>query len=262
MVDVQRRVESSYRVTARPHAGLGADADGVNLTVLGGCSLTEDGFEVALPLGSMRLLAVLALQSRRAMPRGELAGTLWPRSANEHAQSSLRSALARLRTSTAQRAVHASLLDVALTTDVTIDLAESEDLARTAIDPDTPDPPPAVITAAVATFSQELLPGWYDDWVTLEAERWRQLRLHTLEILSGRLTTAGRLPEAALAAVAATQADPLRESARAALIRVHLAEGNQSEAVREFTRYRALLFEAMRLEPTPALFSLVQSEAR
>jgi DNA-binding SARP family transcriptional activator len=36
------------------------------------------------------------------------------------------------------------------------------------------------------------------------------------------------------------RADPLRESAHGALIAVHLAEGNQSDALREFERYRAL----------------------
>jgi SARP family transcriptional regulator, regulator of embCAB operon len=54
------------------------------------------------------------------------------------------------------------------------------------------------------------------------------------------------------------RAEPLRESARAALIQAHLAEGNQSEAVREFTRYRRLLDAELGLAPTPRLHRLLQ----
>ena len=59
------------------------------------------------------------------------------------------------------------------------------------------------------------------------------------------------------AACAAVRADPLRESARASLIQVHLAEGNQSEAVREFARYQALLHADLGLESTPRLRDLI-----
>ena len=89
-------------------------------------------------------------------------------------------------------------------------------------------------------------------------EGWRQLRLHALEALAARLTAAGRWGEAAGAAGAAVRAEPLRESAHAALIQVHLAEGNQSEAVREFARYRALLRAELGLDPTPRLGHLLQ----
>jgi hypothetical protein len=79
--------------------------------------------------------------------------------------------------------------------------------------------------AAVPVLSADLLPDWYDDWVLLEAEDWRRLRLHALEALAGRLIALGRWGEAANAAGAAVRAEPLRESARAALIQAHLAVG-------------------------------------
>jgi DNA-binding SARP family transcriptional activator len=112
--------------------------------------------------------------------------------------------------------------------------------------------------AAIVILSGDLLPGWYDDWVLVEAEDWRQLRLHALEMLAGRLTAVGCWGQAADAARAAVRAEPLRESAHAALIGVHLAEGNQSEAVRQFTLYRELLHAELGLEPTPRLRCLVQ----
>jgi SARP family transcriptional regulator, regulator of embCAB operon len=60
-------------------------------------------------------------------------------------------------------------------------------------------------------------------------------------------------------ALAAVGADPLRESAHAALIKVHLAEHNQSEALREFKRYYDLLRAELDIEPTAQLRRLVQS---
>jgi SARP family transcriptional regulator, regulator of embCAB operon len=116
--------------------------------------------------------------------------------------------------------------------------------------------------ATIAALSVDLLPDWYDDWVLLEAEDWRQLRVHALEALAARLTASGRWGEAARAASAAVRVEPLRESAHAALIQVHLAEGNQSEAVRQFAHYRALLHAELRLEPTARLHQLMEGLQR
>jgi len=54
--------------------------------------------------------------------------------------------------------------------------------------------------------------------------------------------------------------DPLRESARAAVIRVHIAEGNQSNAVEEFERYRSQLNAELGLEPTSRLSQLLKPD--
>jgi SARP family transcriptional regulator, regulator of embCAB operon len=91
----------------------------------------------------------------------------------------------------------------------------------------------------------------------IQAENWRQLRLHALEAVAGVLAGAERFGEAVGAARAAVDADPLRESPRAALIAVHMREGNQSEALREFERYRARLGAAFGLEPTGRLRALL-----
>ena len=70
---------------------------------------------------------------------------------------------------------------------------------------------------------------------------------------------AGRWGEAAGAARAAVRGEPLRETSHAALIRVFLAEGNVSEAAREFASYRALLHDELGFEPTPRLCRLIQN---
>jgi SARP family transcriptional regulator, regulator of embCAB operon len=227
------------------------------VSVLGGFHLWWSGsVQVGVPRASQRLLAFLALHGG-VVNRAAVAGTLWPDATERHAYSNLRSALARLER-TCRKALQASKLEVGLAEGVTVDLRYAQALARRLLDPIVTPGQPDLGAAAVVALSGDLLPGWYDDWVLIEAEDWRQLRLHALEALARRLTAAGRWGEAADAAGAAVRAEPLRESARVALIQVHLAEGNQSEALREFARYRALLHAELGLAPTARLRRLVE----
>ena len=225
--------------------------------VLGGFSLFWGDSVLRVPRASQRLLAFLALQ-RRMVKRAAIAGTLWPEASESRASANLRSALARLQ-GTARKALAADKLELGLAEGIVIDVRDAQGLARRLLDPAVTPDRAELGMAAVPALSADLLPDWYDDWVLLEAEDWRQLRLHALEALAVRLIALGRWGEAANAASAAVRAEPLRESARAALIQAHLAEGNQSEAVREFTRYRTLLDAELGLAPTPRLHELLTS---
>ena len=155
------------------------------------------------------------------------------------------------------QALQTTASQAGLSPSVTIDLRTSKALAHRLLDPAISSHNADVNAAAQSCLSCDLLPDWYDDWVLVEAEDWRQLRLHALESLARRLVVLGRTGEAISAAGAAVNAEPLRESARVTLICVHLAEGNQSEALGEFSRYRDLLHHELGLEPTGAMSSLV-----
>jgi len=245
--DLDRAV--SWATEADPHPEF-------DLTVLGGFRLRSGTGDVGVPRGSQRLLAFLVLRGGM-VKRAAVAGALWPEAAERHAYSNLRAAIARLN-GTGRKAVAASKLELGLAEGVTVDFHHAQPLARRLLDPAATPAPSDLSLAAVAALSADLLPDWYDDWVLAEAEDWRQLRLHGLEVLARHLTNAGRWGEAAGAARAAVRAEPLRESGHAALIQVHLAEGNQSEAVWEFARYRTLLRAELGLEPTPRLCELVR----
>jgi SARP family transcriptional regulator, regulator of embCAB operon len=224
--------------------------------VLGGFALSRDGDALRIPRAPQRVLAFLALQGGM-VNRAAVAGRLWPDASESHAYSNLRSVLTRLH-GTARKAVATGKLELGLAEDVLVDLRHSAGLARRLLDPTVTPDRSELGMAAIPALSADLLPDWYDDWVLVEGEDWRQLRLHALEALAGRLIALGRCGEAAGAAGAAVRAEPLRESARAALIQAHLAEGNQSEAVREYVRYRALLDAELGLAPTARLRELVQ----
>jgi len=229
--------------------------DGLHVSLLGTFRLSVGAVPVTLPVGSQHLLAFLALRER-AVTRSAIAGTLWPEVSEAHALASLRSALSRLD-EVARRAVHSRSVELALAPTVAVDIRAARALAHRLLDL-APLRDGDLAPEAISALSGDLLPDWYDDWAVLEAEEWRQLRLHALESLGSRLLHDGRFGDAAGAALAAMRTEPLRESAQVLLIRIHLAEGNQSEALAAFDRYATLLEAELGLSPTPLLRSLVR----
>jgi len=228
---------------------------GLRISLLGAFGLSDGRVDIAIAEGPQRLLAFLALR-RRPVRRTLAAGALWPEASEEHAGSSLRSTLARLdEGARAALVVTASQLTIA--DRITVDLWESEALARRLAGPHDSLTIDRSSSAEVDALSAALLPDWYEDWVVVEAESWRLQRLHALEALAEDLRAEGSFGQASAAAQAAIDADPLRESPRAALMRVHMAEGNVSDALREFARYRDLLERELGLEPTPRLQALL-----
>lgn len=193
-----------------------------------------------------RLLAVLAL--RGAMTRAEIRGTLWPALDEREAASRLRTALwrmARLRGVLIQE--ERGLLRLA--PEVRVDVSEMLLAASSVGSGRTAEAP--------GRFAADLLPGWDEDWLVVDRERVRQTRLHALEQLSGSLLAQGDYGPALDAALTCLDADPLRESAHRAVIRVHLAEGNLAAALAQYHRCAGILREELGLQPTRRLTELL-----
>ncbi|MEU4325473.1 AfsR/SARP family transcriptional regulator [Nonomuraea dietziae] len=235
-------MESSYRSPLR-------------VDLLGGFRLQAGDDQVTLPSGSERLLAFVAL-CRQSVPRNLIAGTLWPEASERRAYASLRSALARLN-GAGRRMLDVGVTEIRLSPDTDVDIDHARSLALRILDRTAPTPDEDLSPSTVSVLSSGLLPGWYDDWVLATAEEWHEQRLHALEALAADFVRARRHADAVAAASAALHAEPLRESACAALIQAHLAEGNQVEALRHFTRYAQRLQCELGLRPTPRLRELV-----
>ena len=197
-----------------------------------------------------------ALSRRPA--RSAVAGALWPDASDALAHSSLRSALWRLHKA-APGLVDVSGGALALAGGVRVDVRELTSWARSALDPRTDVD--GVLPLDVGP-SGDLLPGWYDDWVLLEREGLRQLRMHAFEALADKLSRAGRYGEAVQAAHTAIRAEPLRETAHRALVRTHLAEGNVTEAFRAYETFRTFLLRELGVAPTATMQALVSSVRR
>jgi DNA-binding SARP family transcriptional activator len=238
-----------------------SSAEFIDIQVLGGFAVSVDGRPVTgLPVGSQRLLVFLALHDR-AVSRAAIAAAMWPNTSSEHAGVSLRSALARLDR-LGRQVIVAESATLALTDIVHVDYVEARALARRLLDSDKPIFDGDLASDAIATLSRELLPDWFDGWIIAESEEWRHLRASAGEALAYRLLAAGRFADAGSAARAAIRVDPLRETPYSTLVRIHLADGNQSDALQVFETYRGVLRDALDLEPTEQLSGLVSGLQR
>ena len=215
------------------------------LSLLGGFRLVTPFGPAAVGTAGQRLLALLALEARPAS-RSVIVGRLWPDLPQKRALANLRSVVWRL-----PRPDSGPLLEVAgpamLTLgSVAVDHRRMVHEIRSILHEAS-----ASTQLNMPDLTTELLPGWDYDWVVLERERLRQLRLHALEALCAQYSRRGAYHDAIEAGMLAVDIEPLRESAHRILIAAHLAEGNLFEAVHQYRRLRHLLRSELGTEPSP-----------
>jgi DNA-binding SARP family transcriptional activator len=227
----------------------------LRLMLLGGFTLLGGTHEIELPMSAQRLVAFLALRER-GLSRTYLGGALWPDCSSERSLADLRTALWRANHSHTP-IVMAAGIRLSLRSEVQVDVRALMELGRSTSDRALGSVAARLVGLSWFELSLDLLPDWYDDWLLDDRERVRHLRLHALELLTAELSSSGRHVQAIQAALAAVRIEPLRETSHAALIRAHLAEGNRSEAVRQFDRCRELLFHELGVEPSESTSSLM-----
>ena len=224
-----------------------------SLSLLHGFELVVDGCPVEVPLTSRRVIAFLVVHRRR-LARAFVAGSLWMELDDRRAAAALRTALWRLGPQGAW-IVRCEGQELSLDPHVVVDVDVVGRAARDVLEH--PDRPVPASVLELLRTGGELLVDWYEDWVVFERERVRQLRLHALEELCGRLSAAGRHALAADVGLAAVASEPLRESAHRMLIGAYLREGNAVEALRQYELCRGLLRRELGLAPSAALEQLV-----
>lgn len=216
------------------------------LRLLGQFRLELGTGAVELCRNGQRLLAFMALRGR--VSRTVLAGTLWPEATEEHARGSLRTTLWKLPHGEPPLigcCGDSLLVTPALHVDVHALQQTALDVVEDCNPPFRTQPPLKLLTG------EDLLPGWDEDWVLLERERLRQLRLNALDMLAEALIRQGRTALGMEAGWAGVRAEPLRESAHRAIVSAHLAEGNVSEAVRHYDAFCRLLSKELGVAPSP-----------
>jgi DNA-binding SARP family transcriptional activator len=217
-----------------------------------GFDLQVGARSVAVPHGSQRLLAFLAL-ARQPVTRSRIAGQLWLDLPESRALGNLRSALWRLRL-LPRRVVQVLDNRLALAHEVDVDLNELTLASQRLID--APDRS-ALAHVGDLIAATDVLSGWEDDWLVVDRERFRELRLHALEHAGEALMAMGNLADAALTALAVVAAEPLRESAQRLLIQIYVREGNRAEALRRYREYRKLMAGELDLAPSELMEELV-----
>lgn len=205
-------------------------------------------------MGAQRLLTLLAVNGD--LYRGAAAELLWPDCPPTRAAANLRTALCRGRCDRGHMLISGDGPRLQLARSVVVDLHLSWDKAREIIAglSDLPDD----FEAFISDLAQPLLPESSEEWLTLEQERWNQMRQHALEVLAQQFTAAGRYLPALQTALAAIAVDPMRETAHRIIVEIHLEEGDVASALKRYRQYRTILEREFNVAPSQHMTQLVQ----
>ena len=228
----------------------------LSLTLLGGLQ-ARLGSGPVLRLRARQtsaLLAYLALPSGRLHPRDKLASLLWGHLAQDEARNRLRQALFALRRILGP--VDASCLNVdgdALVlgpAGVEVDVRLFEELVA--------DGSPSSLERAVSLYRGELLqglaaqgphPSAFEEWLSGERERVRELALEALAKLVNVQRVAGS-PERALdSALRILALDPIQEAAHRTVMRLQVQLGRRTAALRQYQACVNSLRRELNVEP-------------
>jgi len=192
---------------------------------------------VRLSLPARRILAFLALLGGGPVARPIAAAGLWPDSPEDVGRANLRRALWNVPPDWIRSEGEDLLLTAAT------DLPEAEQTAERALGG------AELGLEEIRLLSSDILEGWNEEWLLAPQERFRLLRVQALETACRTMTASGSFTLAIQAGSAALAAEPLRESAAAALIDAHLAQENRYEAVRCFRSLAQRLNDELGVDP-------------
>lgn len=233
----------------------------LELRLLGPPAARRDG--TPLPLRTKKALALLAYLAAEGgtHQRAELAALLWPESDEKRARTTLRSALADLRSALGSGdgtdgeylLVERNSLGLGAEAGVDLDLTvlrTAYELARDSTGiarPDGEERRELVerLREGSEAYLGEFLEDFYlddapefDYWANVEREGWRTRLAVVLDGLSGLLLESGEAREAAAVAERWTAQDPHSEAAHGRLMRTRYALGDLAGALRVYEQYR------------------------
>lgn len=218
------------------------------LSLFGNWRLQHDGTDVAVSHREQRVIAALALHGRS--PRAFLADLLWPDSTRSLALESLRVSLWSITHNLAGLLAESrDPLELAGHVQVDVHIVEA-----CAADRNGSRAERTVVLQAPA----QLLPGWYDDWVSPQRDRVAQLRVRALEKLAEQFLREQAYDRAVEAASLAAALDPFRENAHRLIIQAHLLAGNRASAAQSYRRFSAKMTRELGVGPSAELTELMR----
>lgn len=219
----------------------------MRLSLIGTFSATtDDGEPVRTPPNGGRLLALLALH-RHGLTRCCAAGILWPEKSEDRASANLRSTLWRLKNTRSIAITDREPAVLCLNPRVRVDLDGTDDPLGSEC--------PGDLT--VDQLLGDLLEDWDDDWIEPFRLRWRQTRLHKLDLRCERLVDYEDYDEAVTLARRVLAVEPLRESMLRLLVRAELRRGRPTAAAEVINGYRTRLDQEYGASISPRMIDLV-----
>jgi DNA-binding SARP family transcriptional activator len=239
----------------------GSPAAALTLSLIHDFELWWGGQPVRMSPSSQRLVGFVALHER-PVRRAKASGQLWLDSTDDRASASLRSALWRTPAPGGVPVLAASNTHLWLDPRVEVDFRAVTARAQALLDDASPSAEVVDVARELCCLNDDLLPGWDDDWVIMERERFHHLRLQALDRMGERLRALGRTGDALQVGLAAVHAEPLRETAHRLVIRVHLDQGNVAEAIRQYRAYERLLAQELGAVPSSVVRTLIEPYLR
>jgi predicted ATPase/DNA-binding SARP family transcriptional activator/tRNA A-37 threonylcarbamoyl transferase component Bud32 len=226
----------------------------LEVKLLGQFEVRLDGQPLEIPSRpAQSLLAFLILNSGTPYRREKVAGLLWPDSSENNARNNLRQALWRIRKSIEDGYLQADRLSVSFTAekDFWLDAHVLETAASS-------DIPVDVLEEAVSVYEGELLPGFYDPWVSLERERLQRVFEQQIQRLLQLLIKDGRWDDANQWAERWISFGQTPEPAYRALMTSAAGRGDQASVAAAFHRCVQALEEEVGVEPSPETTALYE----
>jgi DNA-binding SARP family transcriptional activator/predicted ATPase len=234
------------------------------LRLLGPPEIEENGNVLAFPTRKSLALLIYLVVAGSRQPRDHLAALLWPESSASRA--ALRNSLYQLRARLP--AGHFLLLEqdtigFNFSADYQLDL----DLVQMAVSPQ------ATIDSqliALDAYRGDFLTGFslddapdFDNWASLQRERWHQYLDELFDQLSEAQMAQGQIRPSLETTTRWIAHNPFSEAAYCRLMRLHLAAGDRSAALQAYDTCRQTLADELGLSPTPettALAELIQHD--
>jgi DNA-binding SARP family transcriptional activator len=225
----------------------------LRLELLGGFRIVVGGSAMTRPvtIRQQQLLAYLALNAAAPVPRQQIAGRLWPDSADAQALTNLRREWHHLRENWREldRLLDSGTRTLGWKPEAlpALDVRDFERAAARGLQGDR-----GALDEAARLYRGDLLPDCSDEWIQPERERLRQHALRALTRLVDLLEQEQAHGDAIERGQQLLRIDPLNEPAWCALMRCHARRGERATALHLYQRLASLLKQELDVQPSAA----------
>jgi len=258
----ERNVMSNVKTSQVRQLRSVGGAVGLRVRLLGPVTVTLDGQPVAIAAKKARaMLGYLVLREGSEVARGVLTGLLWGERSEDQARASLRQTLSELKSAlgeTASSSILASKEAVAWARGSAWIDARLVGSAGGSMDD-------AALREAAELAGGELMEGLsvgeggFEQWLTVERERFRLLACGIHARLMERAEQSGRFEEALAHGLKLLSFDPLQEQMQRKLMRLYSAQGRYDAALAQYEKCRRELSNQLGVVPQPETEELARS---
>ena len=221
----------------------------LQIRLLGQFDTRVDGKRVTIPTrAAQSLLAYLVLTAGTPHRREKLAGIFWPETSDENARKNLRQELWRIRKGISTQGSFEK--DYFLADELTLTFNGEADYWLDVAQVERPDTDLQSLTTNLALYQGELLPGFYEEWISIERERVQAIFENRMAQLLEQLITNERWVAVEEWGERWLALSGAREPAYRALMLASGARGDMAKVASLYKRCTDELLEQLGVEPS------------